>query len=194
MQPNQNEKTIDQKQIMVKRCNGDTDKTERCNKHSKVFNDAEFEIVITKHDASNLSVQGSFNQADEIFGENAGTQCVANSLTALAYQKVKKSEEWQTHDMNKILTTGDEMYTFLQRSSSMMNRYLLVNELPQFFECFEKLFEFRSNESLPSLINLGNVELNYADFNAYEMFEALQIALDDTKGCFVCFHEDKPVP
>ena len=147
----------------------------------------ERDIAGSSHDTLNVSVQGSFHQGDRMFGVTAGTQCVANSLTALAYQKVKNCKEWQPYDMDNILVTGDEMYTFLQRSSSVTNRYLLITELPQSFECFERSYEFRTNESLPSLINLEGVELNYADFNAFELLEALQIALDDTDGCFVCF-------
>ncbi|XP_062594109.1 uncharacterized protein LOC134255598 [Saccostrea cucullata] len=89
--------------------------------------------------------------------------------------------------MNKILATGDELYSYLQCSTTIASRYLLVSELPQFFECFGRLYEFKANESLPSLINLANVVLDYADFNAHELLEALQIALDDSDGCFVCF-------
>ncbi|XP_062603566.1 uncharacterized protein LOC134265363 [Saccostrea cucullata] len=65
-------------------------------------------------------IQGSFHQGDLMFGENAGTQCVANSLAALAYHKVKNSNQWQTSDMNKVLATGDELYTYLQRSSTIV--------------------------------------------------------------------------
>ncbi|XP_061191659.1 uncharacterized protein LOC133199853 [Saccostrea echinata] len=126
-------------------------------------------------------------EGDPMFGENSGTQCVANSLTALAYHKLKNCEQWQYEDMNKILAIGDEMYSYLQCSSTIANRYLLVSELPQFFECFGRMFEFKANESLPSLINLAGVVLNYTDFNAYQILDALQIALDDSDGCFVCF-------
>ncbi|XP_078340715.1 uncharacterized protein LOC111117892 [Crassostrea virginica] len=177
--------TREQKGMIKNKINEDSCKSKTFPRSSKVI--TVHDIVSSSYGASTVSVQGSFHQADAIFGENAGTQCVANSLTALAYQKVKISEEWETHDMNRILTTGDEMYTFIQCSSSMANRYLLVTELPQLFECFERMFEFKSNEALPSLINLENVELNYADFNAYELLEALQLALDGTDGCFVCF-------
>lgn len=38
------------------------------------------------------SVQGSFHQADYLFEENAGTQCVANCLSALSYHKLKNTE------------------------------------------------------------------------------------------------------
>ncbi|XP_062610660.1 uncharacterized protein LOC134272446 [Saccostrea cucullata] len=134
-----------------------------------------------------VCVQGSFHQGDFMFGENAGTQCVANSLAALAYHKVKNSNQWQTSDMNKVLATGDELYTYLQRSSTIVSRYLLVNELPQFFECFNTTFEFKACESLCSLINLSDVEPNYDEFNAYSLTDALQIGLGETSGCFVCF-------
>ncbi|XP_062604082.1 uncharacterized protein LOC134265873, partial [Saccostrea cucullata] len=69
-----------------------------------------------------VSIQGSFHQGDLMFGENAGTQCVANSLAALAYHKVKNSNQWQTSDMNKVLATGDELYTYLQHSSTIVRK------------------------------------------------------------------------
>ncbi|XP_062606870.1 uncharacterized protein LOC134268630 [Saccostrea cucullata] len=136
---------------------------------------------------SQVCVQGSFHQGDLMFGENAGTQCVANSLAALAYHKLKNSTQWQTSDMNKVLAMGDELYTYLQRSSTIVSRYLLVDELPQFFECFNAMFEFKAHGSLSSLINLSDTEPNYDDFNAYSLSDALQISLEKTSGCFVCF-------
>ncbi|XP_062577465.1 uncharacterized protein LOC134239308 [Saccostrea cucullata] len=136
---------------------------------------------------SQVTVQGSFHQGDLMFGENAGTQCVANCLTALAYHKIKNAKQWKTPDMNKVLTTGDELYTYLQRSSTIVSRYLLVDELPQFFECFNTMFEFKAHESLCSLINLSEIEPNYDDFNAYSILDALEIALGETSGCFMCF-------
>ena len=132
------------------------------------------------------NVQGSFNQGDAIFGENAGTQCVAMSLAALAFGKKKNAEIWESRDMNNILMTGNELYSYLQRSSTMHNRYLLASELPQYFECFDSMFEMKTNESLPTFINL-DVEVNPEDFNAYTLLDALQISIQDTDGCFVCF-------
>ena len=89
-------------------------------------------------------------------------------------------------DMNRILMTGNELYTFLQRSSTVNDRYLLVNELPKHFECFNQLYDFISNDTLASVI-MADEKLNYAGFNAWPLDEALQIALTDTDGCFVCF-------
>lgn len=83
--------------------------------------------------------------------------------------------------------TGNELYTFLQRSSLIQSRYLLVDELPRYFECFERSFEFTTNSTLASMICFSNEEPCYADFDAYPLYEALQMALTETEGCFVCF-------
>ena len=132
------------------------------------------------------SVQGSFHQADILFEENAGTQCVANCLAALSYHRLRNAKYWTSTDMNRILMTGDELYTFLQRSSLIRDRYLLVEELPELFECFNRSYEFHANDEFTSVI-LPNDRLNYAEFNALPLDEALQVALADTDGCFVCF-------
>lgn len=94
---------------------------------------------------------------------------------------------WTTQDVNNILATDDELYTILQRSSSMHNRYLLVEELPQYFECFSRSFEFTTNSTLATIVCLSDDQPSYADFNALPLYEALQISLVDTDGCFVCF-------
>ncbi|XP_062614313.1 uncharacterized protein LOC134276047 [Saccostrea cucullata] len=134
----------------------------------------------------NYSIQGSFHQAHPIFEDNAGTQCVANCLAGLAFHKLKNAKNWTTMDMDRILMTGDELYTYLQRSSSITDRYLLVEELPQLFECFNRSYQFHANESVASVI-MANDCLNYAEFNALPLYTALQVALTDTDGCFVCF-------
>lgn len=99
-----------------------------------------------------------------MFGDNAGTQCVANCLAGLAFNQNKSSTVWTTQDINNILATGDELYTFLQRSSSMHNRYLLVEELPQYFECFSRSFEFTTNSTLATTVCLSDDQPSYADF------------------------------
>ncbi|XP_062611086.1 uncharacterized protein LOC134272924 [Saccostrea cucullata] len=133
-----------------------------------------------------FSVQGSFHQAHPMFEENAGTQCVANCLAGLAFHKFKNAKSWTTMDMDRVLMTGDELYTYLQRSSSITDRYLLVEELPQFFECFNRSYQFHANQTYASVI-LANDGINYAEFNSLPLDEALQVALSDSDGCFVCF-------
>lgn len=134
-----------------------------------------------------ISVQGTYHQGDHRFGETAGSQCVANCLSSLAYHKIKSSKCWKKIDMDKILETGNELYMFLQRSSTISNRFLLVDELPQYFECFNETFEFCRREPISSIIYLSGDEPNYIDFGACPLLEALTMALNDTDGCFICF-------
>lgn len=49
------------------------------------------------------------------------------------------------------------------------------------------MYEFKCNESLASLISIGNEEPCYEDFNAHTLLDALQISLSNTDGCFVYF-------
>lgn len=69
----------------------------------------------------------------------------------------------------------------------MHNRYLLVEELPQYFECFNRSFEFTTNSTLTTIVCLSDEQPCYADFNVFPLYEALQISLVETDGCFVCF-------
>lgn len=63
---------------------------------------------------------------------------------------------------------------------------MLVDELPQLFECFNWSYHFHANESLTSVI-MADTGLNYAAFNALPLDETIQIALTNTDGFFVCF-------
>nr|XP_034320143.1 uncharacterized protein LOC117687529 [Crassostrea gigas] len=162
------------------------------------FNDNEFacgkNLIVKANFPSNENfnfvskkiIQGTFHQGDIMFGENAGTQCVANCLASISYHKMKNTVYWTSEDMDQILITGNELYTFLQRSSSINNTYLLVEELPQLFECFDMSYVFKADEPLTSVI-LPSDELNYADFHALPLNEALEISLGETDGCFVCY-------
>ncbi|XP_062606132.1 uncharacterized protein LOC134267940 [Saccostrea cucullata] len=165
----------------IKDINEQCDQREGCNVQDEGNHDLKARSLY------NVSVQGSFHQADPMFGDTAGTQCVANCLSGLAYHLLKSAQIWQTADVNKVLVNGDELYTYLQNCSSITSRYLLVDELPQYFECFSNTFDFTVKVSVPSFISLSEEEPCYEDFNAYPLFEALQMALTETNGCFVCF-------
>lgn len=52
---------------------------------------------------------------------------------------------------------------------------------------FNRSFEFSTNSTLATIICLSNEEPCYADFNAFPLYEALQMGLVDNDGCFVCF-------
>lgn len=97
-------------------------------------------------------VQGSFHQTDILLKENAWTQCVANCLAGLSFYKVKSSQNWTSQDMDRILITGDELYTYLQRSSFINDRFLLGEDLPHLFECFYHSYAFKANDSMKEAV------------------------------------------
>lgn len=58
--------------------------------------------------------------------------------------------------------------------------------MPERFECFDHSYKFHADESITTVV-MADDNLNYADFNALHLDDAIQIALADTDGCFVCF-------
>lgn len=89
--------------------------------------------------------------------------------------------------MDKILEIGNELYMFLQCSLIISNRFLLVDELLQYFECFNEIFEFCRRELIFSIIYLFGDELNYIDFGVCLFLEVLIMVLNDIDVCFICF-------
>ena len=64
-----------------------------------------------------------------VFGENAGQQCVAMSLCALIYSKIRRITS--VNDMIQIMTVGSQLYSslpLLTRQSMLM-----LTELPEMF-------------------------------------------------------------
>ena len=64
-----------------------------------------------------------------VFGENAGQQCVAMSLCALIYSKIRRITS--VNDMIQIMTVGSKLYSslpLLARQSMLM-----LTELPEMF-------------------------------------------------------------
>ena len=45
----------------------------------------------------------SFNQGNELFGSNAGKQCVAISLSAIVYKEIKYVNVWNQTTLNTIM-------------------------------------------------------------------------------------------
>ena len=45
------------------------------------------------------------------FGQNAGKQCVAMSLTAIIHTQVKDITTWDSSFLNTILSVGNNLYT-----------------------------------------------------------------------------------
>ena len=139
--------------------------------------------------AHNKSVQGNFHQGNELFGTNAGLQCVPNCLSALAYQSLKSVHEWKSTDLDKILMTGNELYDVLQKFCNISHHYLLISDLPENLHIHNELFHFSYRDSFSSLIpSCNNEEMpDLSQFNAKPLKEALMLSLSNSDGCFVCF-------
>ena len=136
------------------------------------------------------TVRGSFHQAIAEFGSNAGRQCVPNCLVAASFDHLKPEHDWESSDMDYILKTGNELYSYLQASTTMSQPYVLINELPTELEIFHELLTFSYRESLATIVGNEHEIKNLQDFNASPLHETLQIALTDCNACFVCFSEN----
>ena len=121
-------------------------------------------------------LQGSCHQGHSKFGSSAGKQCVMNSLVSLMYSKVKPIRDWNSEDMNVVLNTGNELYQFLTRSSTMHDQYVLISEIPRQLECFNKNYCFEFGESLTGLIYPGNC-LTDPGFQTYTLNDAISMSL-----------------
>ena len=63
-----------------------------------------------------ITVSADYSQGNEaLFGENAGKQCVAMSLTAIIYHQVEHISEWTSSTLNNILTIGNNLYVSISK-------------------------------------------------------------------------------
>ena len=76
-----------------------------------------------------------------VFGENAGQQCVAMSLCALIYSKIRRI----TYDMIQIMTVGNQLYSSLSLLATQS--ILMLTELPEMVTVFEGFFQLEYSES-----------------------------------------------
>ena len=64
-----------------------------------------------------FTVRAEFNQGNQLrFGQNAGKQCVAMSLTSIALNEIKSVNIWDSQFMNKILDIGNSLYCIITHS------------------------------------------------------------------------------
>ncbi|RVE56289.1 hypothetical protein OJAV_G00219560 [Oryzias javanicus] len=78
------------------------------------------------------SITGSFHQGSELFGKNAGRQCMAISLVAAAKHTVKSVFLWDSSDLDSALLAGDQIYSDLLRQNKITDSagFLRVTDLP----------------------------------------------------------------
>ena len=77
------------------------------------------------------------------FGENAGKQCVAMSLSALIYNKIKGTHS--CNDLVQIMEMGNQLYSTLSQCTGQV--YLMQTESPSMIAMFEKNYQLNYSES-----------------------------------------------
>ena len=82
-----------------------------------------------------------------LFGENAGKQCVAMSLTAIIYHHIQDMNLWTSSTLNNILTIGNNLYISIS-SSVRTNDYLLLTDVPHIVSICNKVYILEYSESL----------------------------------------------
>ena len=109
------------------------------------------------------TIHAPYCQANvSVFGENAGQQCVAMSLCALIYSKIRRITS--VNDMIQIMTVGNELYSSL----SLVTRQpmLMFSELPERVTVFERFFHLQYSESYTCNMN-GDASFKKNMFSYY---------------------------
>ena len=103
------------------------------------------------------TVSADYSQGNEaLFGENAGKQCVAMSLTAIIYHQIEHISNWTCSTLNNILTIGNNLYISI-RYSVQANDYLLLTDVPCIVSLYNKVYTLQYSESLTgSLFMMSN--------------------------------------
>ena len=96
------------------------------------------------------TIQAPYSQGNvEVFGENAGTQCVAMSLTSLIYNYRRSISS--SMDLVNIMNIGNELYSGLSRLSRQT--FLLLTELPEVLNVFNTDYQLQYSSSYSGTVN-----------------------------------------
>ena len=96
------------------------------------------------------TICADYSQGNEaLFGENAGKQCVAMSLTAVIYHHIEDIYLWTSSTSNNILTIANNLYISI-RCFVQTNDYLLLTDVPCIVSIYNEVhvYTFEYSESL----------------------------------------------
>lgn len=109
------------------------------------------------------------------------------SLSAIMRSRTKCMKYWQMDEMDNVLNTGNELYGFLQRSSTMSNdEYLLVSELPTELNVYENNFSMNYGEPVTGTLNENDPSLG--EYGMISLRNAVEQTIQIYQACFICFH------
>ena len=98
---------------------------------------------------STKTIQAPYSQDNVLlFGSNAGTQCVAMSLTSLIYNY--RNGITSSMDLVNVMNIGNELYSGLSRLSRQS--YLLLTEVPEMITVFNTNYHLQYSPSYTGAI------------------------------------------
>ena len=124
---------------------------------------------------SNNTVRADFSQGNQAkFGENAGKQCVAMSLTAIIFKYVTDIYYWDSADLTSILAHGNCLYNCIKVS---VKKYFFVVDMHDMVSLEEKIYSLTYSESLTGELFMINDNGPYVSLkNAFdELFYGIEI-------------------
>ena len=96
---------------------------------------------------SNNTVYAEFSQGSQSkFGDNAGKQFVAMSLTAIIFKYIKHFCNWNSSNLNNILFHGNCLYGCIK--GSVNKDFLLLTDVPSMVSINDKTYALTYRESL----------------------------------------------
>ena len=84
------------------------------------------------------TIQAPYSQDNVLFGLNAGTQCVAMSLTSLIFA-YRNNGISSPMDLVKIMNIGNELYGSLSKLSGQT--FLMLTEVPEMVSIFNTTYQ-----------------------------------------------------
>ena len=130
-----------------------------------------FEIV-----NPNNTVCAHFSQGNQAkFGDNAGKQCVAMSLTAIVFKNIKYIFNWDSSVLNNILLHGNSLYSCIK--GSVKKDLLLLTDVLDMVSISDKTYILTYSESLTGEMYMSNNNGPYVTLkNAFnELFYGIEI-------------------
>jgi hypothetical protein len=92
------------------------------------------------------TVCADFSQGCQIrFGQSAGKQCVAMSLTAIVYNQIQDVNTWDSSLLNTILIKGNSLYTCI--CNSVNKDLLLLTDVPEMISAYDNIYKLHYSES-----------------------------------------------
>ena len=133
----------------------------------RLANDVEENPGPTVYDVVDPSktISADFSKGNaRMFGQNAGKQCVAMSLTAIVHSHMTNVNAWDFSFLNFMLRAGNSLYTCI--SSSINKDFLLLTDVPEMASVSDKIYHLQYSDPCGGDLFMTTVTLPYSLQNA----------------------------